>query len=423
MVGLVGISHQTALVNVREKLVIDEGDISGLYQFLNQQCGVDGIFALSTCNRTEIYFEIEEATISETEMMEKMKDAFIRYFSTSLDIRQYLYSFAGADAARHLCRVATGLDSLILGEYQIVSQIKSAFSVVENTAIIGPVLTRMVQKAFEAGKLVRTHTSINRGAVSVSSAAVELAGKMKGCLSKLTALSVGAGETGSIVALNLSKKGCKNIRITNRTHQKALKLAERVNGEAIEFSSYLEQLNTVDVAIFSTGSPTPLLSAGHMQQVMTNRNGKSLLVIDLCVPRNVEADVAQIDGVTLLDLDHLEEVVKLNFEKRKGELSSAETIIEEVVSEFEDWMYVRQLSGTISTITGLFKKVHEEEARNYKKCKSDEEAFQRINDYGDHLSAKFTRMLIRQLREVTNEGRDPEKVKVVSELFKFTNRN
>nr|WP_321454277.1 glutamyl-tRNA reductase [uncultured Carboxylicivirga sp.] len=420
MVGLIGISHQTAKLEIREQLVITKGEIAGLYEYLNRECDVNGIMALSTCNRTELYFEAESSQVDNIQdYTNKVINAYSSYFKKSDNIKQYLYTHIGLDAARHLFKVATGLDSLLLGEYQIVSQLKEAFSWVDKTAMVGPELTRMVHKAFEAGKEVRTRTSINKGAVSVSSAAVELMGKKLGCHSQIKALTVGAGETGTIVAINLSKKGCVNNIITNRTFDKAIQLADRVNGKAIEYGNHIQELENVDIVTFTTGSPRVLFTKEIAQAVMQKRAGKPLMVMDLSNPRNVAADTASVEGITLFDLDQMEEVVKANFEKRKGKLAEAEAIIDEVLEEFESWLNMRMMSAAISSITSTFKNIHEVEAKNYKKAK-DEESTQKITEYGDHLSAKFTRMIIKQIKEVTNEGRDPEKVKLIEEFFNFS---
>ncbi len=421
MVGLIGISHQTALLEIREQLVISKAEIAGLYEYLSHKCDVSGIFALSTCNRTELYFEADSALIADANAyLEEVTDAYVAYFKKSDSVKKYLYSNVGLDAARHLFRVATGLDSLILGEYQIVSQIKEAFSWVDNTAMVGPEITRMVHKAFEAGKQVRTRTHLNRGAVSVSSAAVELAGKKLGCLAHSKALTVGTGETGSIVALNLSKKKCKDIWVTNRTAGKAEQLADRIGGKAFPFEDYTQQLIETDLVIYSTGAQRALLTHELALDIMAARDYRPLMVMDLCNPRNVDPLVKQIEGITLYDLDQMEEVVKTNFEKRKGKLDEAEAIIDEVLTEFDDWMNVRRMSSAITTITSIFKNINQEEARNYKKIKGDEDDHQKISEYGQHLSSKLTRMMIKQIRQVTNEGRDPEKVKVIEEFFNFS---
>ncbi len=420
MVGLIGISHQTALLEIREQLVITREEVTGLYEYLNQKCDVDGIMALSTCNRTELYFETNSSKVLDKhQFIAEVTDAYIAYFKKNESIKKYLYTHVALDCARHLFRVATGLDSLILGEYQIVSQLKEAFSWVDNTAMVGPELTRMVHKAFEAGKLVRTQTALNKGAVSVSSAAVELASnKLKG-FPNVKTLTVGAGETGTIVALNLSKKGCANNWITNRTLGKAEQLADRVQGVAFPFESHIEQLLAVDMVTYATGSARALLTKEMLVDVMQKRDNRPLLVLDLCSPRNVDADAAKLEGVTIYDLDHMEDVVKSNFEKRKGKLQEAEEIIEEVLAEFDDWLNVRRMSSAICAITSTFKDVNSLEAKNYKKVKDDVEASQKINEYGEHLSAKLTRMLIKQMKTVTNEGRDSEKVKILQEFFNF----
>ncbi len=420
MVGLIGISHQTALLEIREQLVISKEEIPGLYEYLNRQCDITGIFALSTCNRTELYFEADSSQVQNSkDFIDTICNAYVAYFKKPDSIKQYLYTNTGVKTARHLFRVSTGLDSLILGEYQIVSQIKEAFSWVDNTAMIGPELTRMVHKAFEAGKEVRTRTSINKGAVSVSSAAVELVGKKLGCFSNIKSLTIGSGETGTIVALNLSKKGCVDNWVTNRTHDKAIQLADRVNGKAIDFSNFTQELQHVDIVTFTTGSPRALLTKDIAEEVMAQRNHQALMVLDLCNPRNVEPSVADVEGITLFDLDHMEEVVKTNFEMRKGKLAEAEAIISEILDEFESWLNMRLMSSAISSITSTFKNIHTNEAQNYKKVK-DEEGAKKISEYGDHLSAKFTRMIIKQIRDVTNEGRDPEKVKMIEEFFNFS---
>lgn len=420
MVGLIGISHQTALLEIREQMVISKEEIPSLYEYLNTQCGVNGIMALSTCNRTELYFEKESSKVGDKDAyMQEVCSAYINYFKQSQDIQEYFYFHKDIECARHLFRVNTGLDSLILGEYQIVSQLKEAFALVDNTAMVGPELTRMVHKAFEAGKQVRTKTSLNKGAVSVSSAAVELAGNKLNEFPNVKALTVGAGETGTIVALNLSKKGCVHNWITNRTLGKAEQLADRVQGVAFSFDSFIDQIAAVDMVTFTTGSSRVLLSKDELEQVMEKRQQKPLMVLDLCSPRNVDPKVAELENVCLYDLDHLEEVVKSNFEKRKGKLQQAEEIIEEVLAEFDDWLNVRRMSSAISTIASTFKNVNHNEALSYKKVKDDVDASQKITEYGEHLSAKFTRMLIKQMKTVTNEGRDSEKVKLLEEFFNF----
>ncbi|MBN2167423.1 MAG: glutamyl-tRNA reductase [Marinilabiliaceae bacterium] len=419
MIGLIGLSHQTAMVEVREKLVISPELVSDLFIYLKEVSPITGIFALTTCNRTELYFEASPTKETEASVLEMVKIAFLRFFSSGDEVHKYIFAFSGLETAKHLFRVATGLESMILGEYQIVSQLKEAYVNMEKLGVIGPLLKRMIQKAFETGKLVRTNTNINKGFVSVSSAAVAMIGKRLGAFYNIKALSVGAGETGTIVVQNLVKKECKNVFVSNRTFQKAINLADKTNSIAIEFDNIISNLETVDVVLYSTGSKEVLLSKDLLYPVMQARNSKPLLIIDLCIPRNVDPKVSDLDGVTLIDLDHLEEVVNANFEMRKSEVGKAEEIIDKSVVDFEEWIGIRRLKCAINSITSTFKEVNSEEIGNYKKVKGNQTVKKHIAEYGDHLSAKFTRMLIKQLRDITNEGRDPEKVKIVSDLFNF----
>lgn len=423
MIGLIGLSHQTALVEIREQLVISPDTVTDLFNFLKTKSSITGLFALTTCNRTELYFETNQTTISEVEILEQAKSELLSYYSTSDDVRKYLFSYSGIEVTQHLFLVATGLDSMVLGEYQIVSQLKEAYQHMNKLNLLGPILKRMVQKAFETGKVVRSQTAINKGFVSVSSAAVYMTGKRLGNFENIKALTVGAGETGTIVVQNLIKKQCSNITIANRTLKKAQNLANKTNCHAISLDAISAQLETVDIALYTTGSKEFLLTKERLDPIMRNRNYKPLLIIDLCIPRNVDHKVGELNGVSLIDLDQLEEMVNANFEMRKGEKSKAEKIIDTAVNDFENWLGVRRLKEAINSITSSFKEVNNTEAKNYHKVKSNEEVQQHINNFGDHLSSKYSRMFIKQLREITNEGRDPEKVKIVSELFNFNSKS
>ncbi len=420
MVGLIGISHQTARIEIREQLVFTQEDITGIYEHLYQKCGIEGILVLSTCNRTEIYFELSSVYIENTEkFVEKVCNTFIAYIDQTEDLKQYLYSYSGNDCARHLFRVASGLEALILGEYQIVAQLKDAFAKVDKTAMIGPILTRMVHKAFKASKMVRTHTALNTGAVSVSSAAVELVSQKLPHFPDIQTLTVGAGETGSIVASNLNKKGCTRQLITSRTYDHAKQLATTHEALALPFENYLQNIQDTDVIFFTTASKDILLSKSTLAPIMKTRSDKPLMLVDLSNPRNVSTDVNEIEGVTLYDLDHMEEVVHANFEKRKGELGQAEKLIEEVVEEFDDWMNMRRMRATINTLTATFKRVHAHEVKNYKNKHADNIDNQLIEEYGTHLNTKLTRMIIKQMKNFTQEGREADKVRFLEEFFTF----
>ncbi|MBN2742620.1 MAG: glutamyl-tRNA reductase [Marinilabiliaceae bacterium] len=417
MIGLIGISHHTALVEIREQFFINPDTAPHLYQYINSRCPLDGIFVLSTCNRTELYVEKAMAEGTDERILLTVRDLFLQYYQAS-HLASHLYLKEDGEVIRHLFMVATGLDSMILGEYQIASQIKLAFAQMHNDGIMGPVLSRLIQKAFETSKKVRTQTVINRGFVSVSSAAVALAGQKLGCFKSARALTVGAGETGTVVALNLKKKKCKQLYISNRTLAKAETLAMRTGAAAVDFNRLNEYLAQVDVAIYTTGSREPLLTAALLEPIMQQRQGRPLLLIDLCVPRNIQPDVVKLPGVTLVDLDHLENEVRTNFDRRKGELEVAGYIIEQQALDFEDWLGFRALSGTITSLSGALKRVHHLLASNYTNPGNEILATEAVKDYGDYLSGKFTRLFIKQMRDITRDGRDIEKVKLLEEMFR-----
>lgn len=419
MIGLVGLSHQTAHVGIREKLVIPPQQAVLLFRFLKEINDIEGIFVISTCNRTEVYFEAQADDENASMLLSHLKNQILGYFGVSENFGKYFYSMHGSDATRHIFKVASGLDSMLIGEYQIVSQIKEAFHMQCSQNITGPSLTRLIQKAFETGKEVRTKTHINKGNVSVSSAAVSLTGKKLGCYSKINTLTIGAGETGSIIVQTLSKKRCPGIFVANRTRSKAESLSHLTGATVIGFNQIKDYLYTVDVVYYTTGSTELLLKKDELVEIMQHRLHKPLMVVDLCMPRNVDPEIASLENVTLLDLDKLDEVVQANFECRKSEALKAMQIIDHSVAEFDQWMGSRQLSRAIQTITESFKSIHENEAYLYKKTRNNPGEIERIVDYGDHLSSKFTRILIRQIRQITNNGRDQEKLKLVNELFHF----
>lgn len=405
------------MVEIREQFFINPETVRNLYQHINSRCPLDGIFVLSTCNRTELYVEKDDCTLPSGHLLEQIKNLFIEYYDAR-HLSSHLYLKYDGDVVRHLFTVATGLDSMILGEYQIASQIKQAYAQMKSDELPGPVLSRLIQKSFETSKKVRTQTVINRGFVSVSSAAVALAGQKLGCFKGASALTVGAGETGTVVALNLKKKKCKHLYIANRTFAKAETLAMRTAAQAVAFDSIGEKLAEVDVAIYTTGSSEPLLTADKLGGIMQQRGGRPLLLIDLCVPRNVQPDVIRHQGVTLVDLDHLENEVKLNFDKRRGELEVAGYIIEQQALDFEDWLGFRRLNATFSSLSVSLKRLSNQLASQYKETGVDGVPSERVIDYGDYLSGKFSRLIIKQMRQTTRDGRDIEKVKLLEEMFR-----
>jgi len=331
---------------------------------------------------------------------------------------EYFYRFNQEKTIRHIFKVVCGLDSLALGEYQIVCQVKDAFKVVYDSQLIGSTLIRLFNKALGTGKRVRTETEINKGANSVSYAGVEMASQQFNELCNKKILLVGAGETSELTLHNFHKKGCNNITITNRTFTKAEHLAVKYNGKVIEINELAEQLHNFDIIVTSTASEKPLITAEMTAKAMQTRNGKKQVYIDLSVPRNVAVEVESLENVYVFDVDSLANVVKQNFEKKKGEIDKAKHIINETVEEFITWLNERNLSEVIAAINKNFRKVNSTELQGFKKNESAND-YTKAEEYGDHITEKFIRLLIKKTKDVTDNGKRKEYINLVNELFEL----
>jgi glutamyl-tRNA reductase len=346
----------------------------------------------------------------------------LEYKNLDVSVEKYLYRYDGLAVVNHLFKVAAGLDSMVLGEDQIVGQVKSAFLISELAHCAGPVLTRLFNRSFSAGKKVRTETKISEGSVSVSSAAVTLAKQQYNDIDSRSILLIGAGETGRLSVLSLIEKGCKNIYIINRTLSKAEALARKFNATAIPFSKIKEYLVKCDIVMVATGSTTPLIDGKMIQEVMHETNFRPLTILDLSVPRNVTQDVGNIENVTLYDVDDTLVVIQDTFEKRKAEIIKAEEIISLQSEEYMEWLTSLSLSPTIRHIKENFRRINEIGFNNYLKC-NDEVYREMMQEYGTHISDKFSGLIIKNLKELTDNGKKTEHLKMLNELFELTSAN
>ncbi len=412
MIGVIGLSHKSAPVNIREKFSLDEDDSSRLSAIILSNKYIEELVILSTCNRTEIYFKADDCC-SPGAFHIIMKS--LRNFSgTGEETDNYFYRFGNDEAIRHLFRVVSSLESMVLGEYQIVSQVKEAYRVSKENKTVGRIFKRLFSKALETGKLVRTKTAMSNGAFSVSYAAVEKCNEQFTDLQQKKILLIGAGETGELVIKNLYKKGCKNITITNRTSGKAEELATRYQGKAIPFSSLMEGIHEAEIIVSSVAGKDPILDAQKVQPVM---NGfPHVVMIDLGVPRNINPDVSQIPGISLINVDDLEEVVAGNMEKKQAYVSVAESIIAEKTTEFSDWLSVQNLTPAINEIISAVNRTSESELAVFRKNLSEAD-YQQIERYSKQLSEKITGSLIKNMKKISDNGRKTEYVKVITDLF------
>jgi glutamyl-tRNA reductase len=413
MIGLLGLNHKSAPIEVRERFVFCEEDIKRFVPLLKLN-GLSGAVILSTCNRTEIYYEMNEVLVPLC--ASDIENLLFTFRKMDKDVRRYFYHKENEQVVSHLFHVGSGLDSMALGEYQIVGQIKSAFQVSKTNKLISCTLSRLFDDALKAGKLVRTETALNKGAVSISYAGVELASKKLHHLSSQPVLLVGAGQTSELTLQNLIKKSCSLFTIVNRTKEKAEELAEKYHAKVADIEQLDELLLLNNIVITSTASKKPLFTVEMVREVMAKRDGKPLFFIDLSVPRNVAMEVGAIEHVHVYDIDALNQVIENNLEKRKGEIFMAEQMIGESVTEFMKWFNIRALAPTFKTISTSFQEASKNVLDGIIKNREIEE-YERVLEYSDLITKKLIGMMIENIKTVTDNGCNREYISVVKQLF------
>jgi len=326
-----GVNFKTAPVEVREKLACSAAETSKLLMDLKTRSGVEELCILSTCNRVELY-----AYSNGEESIEVLVSLFLKEKSLP-EAQKHFFIHRGEQAVFHVFKVASSLDSMVVGEPQIVAQFKEAFKLAREAETTGKILNRLFEKALRASKRVRLETGISRSAVSVSYAAVELAKKIFGDLRNSRVLLVGAGEMGELAANYLKRLGSK-IFITNRTYERALKLSRSLGGNALRFEDIESYLQDMDIVIVSTGARNYLITREMIKRAMKKRSYEPMFLIDISVPRNVEPSVGEVDEVFLYDIDDLKEVVESNLKDRLREARKAEIILWDEVKKFMNWL-------------------------------------------------------------------------------------
>ncbi|MEI7830313.1 MAG: glutamyl-tRNA reductase [Prolixibacteraceae bacterium] len=413
MIGLLGLNHKSAPIEVRERFVFCEEDIKRFIPLLKLN-GVSGAIVLSTCNRTELYYEMNEFLVPLTSS--DIENLLFTFRKADKDVRKYFYHKENESVASHLFHVGSGLDSMALGEYQIVGQIKTAIQISKTHKLISCGLSKLFDDALKAGKQVRTETALNLGAVSISYAGVELASKKLHHLNTHPVLLVGAGQTSELTIQNLIKKSCSLFTIVNRTREKAEELAEKYHASVAEMDQLAELLLVNDIVITSTASKKPLFDVQMVKDAMVKREGKPLFFIDLSVPRNVAMGVGDLEHVHVYDVDALNHVIENNLEKRKGEIFMAEQMIAASVAEFMKWFNIRALAPTFRTISSSFQEASKNVLDGMIKNREDEE-YEKAMEYGDLITKKLIGMMIENIKSVTDNGCNREYITVVNQLF------
>jgi glutamyl-tRNA reductase len=342
-----GISHKTAPLELRELLALPEGRAVGVLRELTEVAEVQEAAAISTCNRTEIYLYATDSVAAESRALGVLaREADTR----PTELVGHLYSLRGQDAAEQLFRVTAGLDSMIVGEAEVQGQVKRAYELALVEGTTGPVLNRLFRGALGAGKRARTETGISEGAMSVPTVAVQLAQRALGDLAERRVLVVGAGETAELTARALSAKGVEAVFIANRRYDRAIGLAAKFGGAAVRFEELPEQMEEADIVVASTSSPHSVIEFEGLSEVMGLRKGAPLLLIDLAVPRDIQPSCRDIGGVTLFDMDDLQNLVERNASGREAEAKRATTLLRGELGRFERWMATQDAVPTVAAL-------------------------------------------------------------------------
>jgi glutamyl-tRNA reductase len=346
---VLGLNHRSAPLEMLEQCTVAPADLPKQLGELLSRDHVSEAVLISTCNRTEAYVVAEKFHAAYAEIRDFLATSA---FLAPEDLADHVYVHHDEDAVRHLFDVASGLDSVVLGESEILGQTKSAWETARLEGTAGPVLNLLFRHAVEVGKRVRTETSIGRHTSSVSHAAVEMATRHLGTLEDRSVLVVGAGEMAEGMVVALASAGPSDVGIANRTHQRAVTLAERVGGRALALDELHNALCEVDVLLTSTGATSVIVDHASIGEVLDRRAGRPLLIVDIAMPRDVDPDVARIDGVTLLDMHDLSEFASLGQAERALEVARVREIVDDEARRFAEVRSAREMAPLIASLRG-----------------------------------------------------------------------
>ena len=355
---LVGVNHKTTPVEIREKLAFTKGKIEESVDLIFNFPEIIEHTILSTCNRVEIYARAN----CQDSAINSIKQFICDFHGLSfLELEDHFYSYRNEQAVEHLFRVSSSLDSMVLGEAQILGQVKDAYSLAKNLRSTGLVLNQLFEKAFSIAKKVREETGIAERSVSISSAAVELAQKIFDDLENRTVMLVGTGEMAELAAKHLISYGVKTVYVTSRTYDRAVNLARSLNGSALGFDDFKNELYRADIVITSTSAPNFIIKKEMVEQAIQDRKNKPIFFIDIAVPRDIEPDINSLENVYLYDIDDLQIVVSANMKEREKEAENAMNFINQEVTKFNNWIGSLDAVPTIVEIRNKAENIRNEE--------------------------------------------------------------
>lgn len=418
---LLGASHHSAPVDVRERIDFTRRGVPEALAEIAQVPGLSEVVILSTCNRSEIYAVCEEPR--------RIRERLTAFMSAFHDVPEsqlvpHVYTRADADVVRHLFRVAAGLDSLVVGEPQILGQVKDAYTVASEQRYTGVFLNRLFHWSFGTGKRVRSDTGIGEGAVSVSYAAISLARKIFGTLDDLRVLLVGAGEMAELTASHLRSQRVHRIGVANRTAAHASALAAKVDGEAVPWDRITDELTSSDIVVTATGSASPIITRADVETAMKPRRDRPLFIIDIGVPRDVEPASAEIEQVFLYNIDDLRSIIQENLSRRQSQVDLAERMVTTEVDRYMAWLRSRAAIPTVVALRERFEaiRVAELERLEPKLAALPPDARARIDDVTRLLVERLLSAPTEQLKAATDEEAVAAYAEALNRLFRLSDR-
>jgi len=410
----ISINHRTAPVELREAVYLKEDEIRPFINFAKENQLKEGL-VLSTCNRTEIFCIPGNTTLSH----EKIESLLLKFKSSQNVTEENFQEYFSRDAVKHLFSVATGIDSLLIGDNQVFKQVKDSFQMAEENDFAGYIMHRVFDAAIRTGKRAISETAISEGAVTVSYAAVQLTEKIFSNLSKKSALVIGTGETGEIAAKHLTERGIGSLAVTNRTQDKAEKLAQKLNAKVIPFAEFRESIFKYDIIISATASPEILVTKDEVKNALKKRSNNSMILMDIAIPRDIDPRTKEIDYVFYHDLDSLNIIVEQNLSKRKSEIPKVEKIIEEELDNFWEWYNSLQAAPAIKDLRDLFEEIRNEEVEKNKNKFANED-----QDKLDIVTKRIINKILhhptielRKAGESTDSTDSATKIGIIRDLF------
>jgi glutamyl-tRNA reductase len=408
--AIVGVSHKTAPVEVRERLAFNSDVLRSALTALMGRQNVREAIILSTCNRVEVMAESPDDRL--------IREFLCEFHQISPDsVSKHIYSFKNADAIRHVFRVAASLDSMMVGEPQILGQVKEAYRIAADAGTVGMHLSALMNRAFAVAKKVRNETGISQSAVSVSFAAVELARKIFGDLTGKTVMIIGASKMGELAAKHLKRNGVSSVLVTNRTFERAVELAKVFEGAAVPFEHFTDHMDRADIVISSTGAPHFIIGRTLAEQVIHRRKNKPMFFIDIAVPRDIDPLVNELDNAFVYDIDDLQQVIDANLKERMKEASRAEEIIDSEVQAFCLKMQSREVVPAIVQLRDTLEKLRRDEIernRRHFKDLSPEAAADQITK---SLINKILHTPTEYLKQMAHDPNGPDTADLIKRLF------